>query len=97
MSNYPLGARDDSMAPYNREIEYQEVEVTVSLTCSKSFKLKVAAGYEDTDLYDEFVRTHYHPQELAKEIEDELSGTNYSGMIRDCLDWNIDELEVVEE
>lgn len=42
IDNYPLGARYDSNAPYNQiEQEDKEIEVTVSLTISKTLKVKV--------------------------------------------------------
>lgn len=42
MDNYPLGAKDDFNAPYNQtEQEDKEIEVTVSLTISKTLKVKV--------------------------------------------------------
>ena len=56
---YPLGAQYDSRAPYNEKpLPEKEVEVLVSITLSKSFKIKVSdynvingrEDFSDTDL-----------------------------------------------
>lgn len=49
---YPMGAENDPRAPWNREDNpYEEIDVTVSITLHKSFKIKV----NDYDITDEGV------------------------------------------
>ena len=49
MNNYPLGAEFDSNAPWNKETNPErEVEVLISITMSKTVKVKVS-DYQITD------------------------------------------------
>lgn len=47
--DYPVGAKDDSRAPYNED-NGVEVECTVSLTVSATLTLKVNENYTKEDL-----------------------------------------------
>lgn len=51
MSDYPLGAKYDRRAPYNQPPPREkEVEVCVSVTCHKTFKVTVKEDYDNVDL-----------------------------------------------
>ena len=49
MDNLPLGAADDSRAPYNEE-PYVEVEVLASITYSKSISFQVPKGSTEDEI-----------------------------------------------
>lgn len=52
LGDYPVGAANDSRAPYNEEENPEvEIEVTVSITLSKTVTVKVT----DYDIVDEWV------------------------------------------
>lgn len=63
MSNYPLGAKYDSLAPYNQTIK--TVSVCVSFTCYQNIEIEVEGPYnEDTlkEIVDEL--TYEERQQL---------------------------------
>lgn len=109
--NYPLGA-DNSRAPWNNpDNPEEEIEVCVSITLSKSFKIKVS-DYEieynkdeDGDHYDiifdncdlkQAVKEQITlPHEAYKTI---LSNTERSKKVyEDIKGWNVDDYEVILE
>ena len=50
MSNYPLGAKYDKRAPYNKEIETKKVSVCVSVTYHTDIEVEVECPYDEVDL-----------------------------------------------
>ena len=84
-SNYPLMSQSDwDDAPFNQPSEQiEEIEATVSLTLSKSVKIKIDVGKRERGYY-----SNYDLQEAAREQLD-FSDININ-------EWNIDDFEVVE-
>ena len=85
-SNYPLMSDSEyDNAPFNQPSEQiEEVEVTISITLSKSVKIKMDVRKKERGYY-----SNYDLQETAKEQLD-LSDINIK-------EWNIDNFEIVEE
>lgn len=50
MSDYPLGAKYDSNAPYNETTK--KVQVCVSITYHKTIEVEVEGSYDKTTLYN---------------------------------------------
>ena len=97
--NYPAGA-DVPWAPWNEpEIEYKEIEVTISLTISKTTKI-IVPDIEDLD--NSILKTAVEDQiVLPHEIEiiKAISGNSSldKRVIEDLSNWVVDDFEVVEE
>lgn len=110
--DYPLGAANDSRAPYN-ETENPEVEldVLVSVTLSKTVKVKV----KDYDIVDEgldeggyyFCDRDFSETNLLAAVEEQVVlpqdaslyvdiGSNLKAA-DDLSGWNVDEIECVLE
>lgn len=85
---YPVGAEFDARAPYNQpELPEKEVEVTVSITLSKTVKVKVndykmeedengkytTYDFSDCNLHEAVKNQIILPQNLAKITEDLLT------------------------
>lgn len=99
---YPMGAQYDSRAPYNEKpLPEKEVEVLVSITLSKSFKIKVSdynmvngeIDFSDTDLKSIVEDQIVLPNEAHKLVvpfypSDAVAKHNLEG-------WNVDEFEVI--
>lgn len=96
---------DSVNAPWNEtEPDTEEVEVTVSITLSKSMRI---AKSDYQSLEDSVEEQCYLPNNLAIVIErlfNEDLDLKAAGMpkylkeaIEDCKDWDIDEFEVIEE
>ena len=85
-SNYPLMSDSEyDNAPFNQPSEQiEEVEATISITLSKSVKIKMDVRKKERDYY-----SNYDLQETAKEQLD-LSDINIK-------EWNIDDFEIVED
>lgn len=85
-SNYPLMSDSEyDNAPFNQPSEQiEEVEATISITLSKSVKIKMDVRKRERSYY-----SNYDLQEAAKEQLD-LSDINIK-------EWNIDDFEIVEE
>lgn len=50
MSNYPAGAKNDPCAPYNQPVtQYDDREVTVCYSISKTIKLSVPGTYKPVE------------------------------------------------
>lgn len=82
---YPAGAEFDPNAPWNQPSEQiEEIEATVSLTLSKSVKIKMDVRKRERGYY-----SNYDLQEAAREQLD------FSDI--DTNEWNIDDFEVVED
>lgn len=74
--NYPVGA-DNADAPWNEDIkEPQEVEVTVSITLSKTVKVKVTdyrVALEERDIEGELYHVYdYYDCDLKGAVKDQI-------------------------
>lgn len=94
--DYPLGARDDPRAPYNqKELPEREIEVCVSITVHKTYKLKVKdytivnEGKDEDGNY--FCDVDYGDCHLYDAFVEQ-----YPNFEKDT-DWNIDEFEIIRE
>lgn len=110
MDNYPPGAANDPRAPYNQcENPEVEVEVTVSITLSKTVKVLVT-DYDLIDDVDEdgavFERDFSNTNFLAA-VEEQVIlpqdaslyvdvGSNLKAA-NDLSGWHVDEIECVKE
>lgn len=86
MNNYPLGAENDPNAPWNQpESEEHLVDVTVSITLSKDFQIRVTDG---CDLKEAAREQLYLPDEAFEYVN--------SGRVKtDLKDWIVDDFEVI--
>lgn len=105
--NYPMGA-DTKDAPWNQvDNPEREIEVTVSVTLSKTVKIKVS-DYEITDSgKDEdgeyFEDIDYSNCDLKGAVEGQITLPHeaYTRIIKkgklyeDLKDWNVDDYEVL--
>lgn len=103
--NYPTGAQNDPNAPWNQpSIENIEVEVTVSLTISKTLKVRVPSingkvlPITDTELKEAVIHQRWLPHEIAN-IGDLIlkDSTEQKNIIEDLSNWVEDDFEVVLE
>lgn len=110
MDNYPPGAANDPRAPYNQyENPEVEVEVTVSITLSKTVKVLVT-DYDLIDDVDEdgavFERDFSNTNFLAA-VEEQVIlpqdaslyvdvGSNLKAA-NDLSGWHVDEMECIKE
>lgn len=95
--NYPIGA-DNPDAPWNqRELEPKEVEVTVSITLSKTVKIKVsdyqAEEYKDEDGFP-CIDYDFSECNLSQAVIEQVTLPN---SVEEFKDWNEDDFEVVLE
>jgi hypothetical protein len=95
----PAGA-DVPWAPWNEpEVEYKEVEVTISLTISKTTKITVPDIKNlDSSILKEAVKEQIvlpHEVEVIKAISNESALDKR--VIEDLSNWIVDDFEVVEE
>lgn len=96
--NYPPGAANDPLAPYNQvDPEPIEIEVTVSITLSKTVKIYVDDYIQEAPEVDE--DGHYHKGDidfsecnLSKAVEEQITLPNEK-----VEGWNIDDFEVIME
>lgn len=94
--NYPIGA-DNDLAPWNQEENPErEIEVTVSVTLSKTIKVKVSdydiidSGKDEDDNY--FEEVDYSNCDLKEVV------INQELLPQDkCPDWEVNDFEVVLE
>lgn len=111
---YPLGAEHDPNAPWNQvDNPEREIEVTVSITLSKTVKIKVS-DYEITDSgKDEdgeyFEDIDYSNCDLKGAVEEQIvlpqkawdyiapKSKRKVNAIFDLKGWNVDDFEVIEE
>ena len=110
---YPIGANNE-FAPWNQEDNPEkEIEVTVSITLSKTIKIKVSdykiidSGKDEDNEYFEDV--DYSVCALRDAVEDQIvlpqngwmhispKSNTAKKAISDLKGWNIDEFEVIEE
>lgn len=102
--NYPAGA-DVPWAPWNQpSIEDIEVEVTVSLTISKTLKIHIPGidgkplPITDAELKDAVINQKWLPHELSN-IGDLIlkDSPTQKSIIEDWENWNEDDFEVILE
>lgn len=107
---YPMGAEHDSRAPYNEvEPSEKEVEVTISVTLSKTVKIKVT-DYEIIDSGkdedgEHFEDIDYSNCDLKKAVKEKITLPQeaYTRIIKkgklyeDLKGWNVDDYEVILE
>lgn len=95
--NYPMGA-DTADAPWNQvDPELIEIEVTVSITLSKTVKIYVDDYIQEAPEVDE--DGHYHKGDidfsecnLSKAVEEQITLPNEK-----VEGWNVDDFEVILE
>ena len=99
---YPLGAQYDPNAPYNKkELPEVEIDVLVSITLSKTVKVKVSdysleyckKDFSDTDLKGAVLEQVILPEEAHKWV---VPFTLKDAKAKQDLEgWNVDEFEVI--
>ena len=98
--NYPMGAQYDPNAPWNQEEPNdKEIEVTISLTISKTTKIVVP---DIKDLDDSILKEAVKDQVvLPHEIEiiKAISGNSSldKRVLKDLSDWIVDDFEIIQE
>lgn len=103
--NYPAGAQNDPNAPWNQpSTEDIEVEVTVSLTISKTLKIYIPGingkplPITDSELKDAVINQRWLPHELSNVGDLILKDSPaQKSIIEDWENWNEDDFEVVLE
>lgn len=94
MSNYPAGAENDPNAPYNQiDPEPIEIEVTVSITLSKTVKVYVDDYIEEAPEVDEDGR--YYKGNIDFSNCDLKSAVKNQVLLPNEKDWNVDDFEVM--
>lgn len=110
--NYPLGA-DTKDAPWNQEdIPEKEIEVCVSITLSKTVKVRVSDYTVESGTDEEgehFEDIDYYSCDLKKAVEEQITLpqdawkhiTNKSNkgvqVFYDLKDWDVDNMEIIPE
>lgn len=114
IGGYPLGAQYDSNAPYNKSnIPEREIEVLVSITLSKTVKIKVSDyTIKDSgkDEYGDYFETlDFSDSNLKEAVENQIVLPQEAhkwvtpftlvdaNAKKDLENWNIDEFEVIKE
>lgn len=109
---YPLGAEHDPNAPWNQvDNPEREIEVTASVTLSKTVKIKVSdysitdSGKDEDGEYFEDI--DYSKCDLKRAVEEQITlpqdaykyvKREFNNDQRNDLEgWNVDDFEVVEE
>ena len=110
LGGYPLGAENDPRAPYNEKPKKKvEVNVTVSVTYSKTLNMIVEEGYELPDLIEAVQEMKVLPNDILEEraeaLNEDLENNDWmlgsiglAGLkseIKRCKPWHEDELEVI--
>lgn len=96
LDNYPPGAANDPLAPYNQvDPEPIEIEVTVSITLSKTVKVYVDDYMQEAPEIDE--DGHYYQGnidfsdcDLKSAVKNQITLPNMEG-------WSTDDFEVIME
>lgn len=97
-----MSQSDWDRAPWNQsDPPKQTIEVTVSVTLSKTLEVEVddtEEWREYTDLREAANIQHYLPQDIDNILERVSKGeTVTKQQINDLKDWNVDDFEVIEE
>ena len=111
LGGYPPGAENDPRAPYNEKPKKKvEVNVTVSVTYSKTLNVVVEEGYTNIDLIEAVEEMGILPNDILKgkhtelrnyikRNEDKLDAKYKAKLIKKrdaCKPWDEDELEVID-
>lgn len=111
--NYPVGS-DTPNAPWNQvDLPEREIEVTISVTLSKTVKIKVddyriadCGSDEDGDYFEDI---DYSECDLHSAVKSQIilpqeayhyiktNTSQGSKAFKDLMDWNVDDLEVIKE
>ena len=84
IDNYPPGAANNPNAPYNkRDPEPIEIEVTISMTLSKTVKIYVDDYTQDGSDID------FSECNLSQAVDDQITLPN-----EEVEGWNVDDFEV---
>lgn len=106
--NYPMGA-DTPLAPWNQEEpKEEEIEVTVSITMSKTIKIKVSdyeTLNEGMDEDGEYAKElDFSNCDLYEAVEDQVilpfNAAKYTNKVKakeDLSNWNVDDFIVEKE
>lgn len=106
--DYPLGA-DTKDAPWNEvEVPEEEIEVTVSVTLSKTVKIKVTDYTVESGTDEEgehFKEIDYSSCDLKKAVEEQITLPQNACVhmlpqtkaCKDLAGWNVDDMEVILE
>lgn len=109
MCGYPAGSESDIKAPWNEvDKPEKEIEVTVSVTLSKTMKIKVSdygileSGIDEDGCYYETLDVDDYTlyQEATKQHWLPQEATTFIDDINvknDLKDWNVDDLVVIAE
>lgn len=103
--DYPWGA-DTPDAPWNQsDPESKEVNVTVSITLSKQFTIKVDdyKEYTDQDEDDIYTTVDFSDCDLKKAVQEQINLPNEAYKLtlketkyyNDLKDWCVDDFEVI--
>ena len=110
LGGYPLGASNDPRAPYNEKPKkIVSVNVTISVTYSKTLNIAAPEGYTDADLKEiveemgilpnDILRSkHTELRNYIKKNENKLDAKYKAKLIKKrdyCKPWDEDELEVI--
>ena len=110
LGGYPLGAAEDPRAPYNEKPKKKvEVNVTISVTYSKTLNVIVEEGYELPDLVEAVQEMKVLPNDILEErvkaLNEDLENNDWmlgsiglarlKSEIERCRPWHEDELEVI--
>lgn len=96
-SNYPLGAEHDPNAPWNqKDLEEKDIEVTISVTLSKTVTISVndykigESGLDEEGYYFEDI--DFSECNLEEAVKEQIT-------LPQDLDksWNVDEFIVIKE
>ena len=96
LDNYPPGAANDINAPYNQvDPEPIEVEVTVSITLSKTVKIYVDDYIQEAPEVDE--DGHYYKGDIDFSDCDLKSAVRNQITLPNMEGWSTDDFEVIME
>lgn len=100
--NYPMGAEYDPNAPWNKpELKEKEIDVTISITLSKTTKITVHTLDDTNNLDSDYLKECVEslvclPHEI-KLISTLPDVTIPSKIIEDFDNWVVDDFEVIQE
>lgn len=100
--NYPIGAQYDPSAPWNEpELKEKEIEVTISITLSKTTKIIVHTLDDTNNLDSDYLKECVeslvclpHEIKLISMLPDVIIP---SKIIEDFDNWVVDDFEVIQE
>ena len=97
--NYPPGAANDPLAPYNQPEypEYQDYDVAASFTLDKSFTVTSTSDDEE-DIKQDLIEAYMTPLDLINELKKRLqrelksdqNNKRIKKLIKECDGWTCD-------